>query len=74
MTEHALNHRFRIIRAQCGIIRDGLAAGFDMKDLPVEPSGNPRTIEAVDKNSTLALIVVAYCLFYLRSLCVTISF
>jgi hypothetical protein len=50
MTEDALNHRFRILRAEAVIIREGRARGFDMKRLGIDDL--PRTQGAVDKKST----------------------
>ncbi|KAL6891018.1 hypothetical protein HDV57DRAFT_513488 [Trichoderma longibrachiatum] len=50
MSEHALNHRFRRLRAQAVIIREGRKEGFDMKD--IIPDGDlPVTQEAVEKNN-----------------------
>ncbi|RFU73663.1 hypothetical protein TARUN_8586 [Trichoderma arundinaceum] len=50
MTEHALNHRFRRLRAQSVIVREGLKQGYDPKYL--NPDGNlPATQEAVEKNN-----------------------
>jgi hypothetical protein len=50
MSEHALNHRFRRLRAQAVIVREGRKEGFDMKDMI--PDGDlPVTQEAVEKNS-----------------------
>lgn len=54
MTEHALNHRFRRLRAHCTIIREGRKEGLDMKDLLLDL---PDKQEAVDKNSTRTLLV-----------------
>lgn len=51
MTEHALNHRFRRLRAQAVIIREGRAQGFDMRNLLVEDN-MPTAQDAVDRNST----------------------
>ncbi|KEY65467.1 hypothetical protein S7711_08307 [Stachybotrys chartarum IBT 7711] len=48
MTEHALNHRFRRLRAHCSIIREGRKEGLDMKDLLLDL---PDKQEAVDKNN-----------------------
>ncbi|KAM4056077.1 hypothetical protein HRG_002999 [Hirsutella rhossiliensis] len=50
MTEHALNHRFRRLRAQALIIHEARAAGLDMKDM-MAPDDLPNTKEAVDKNN-----------------------
>ncbi|KAH0493830.1 hypothetical protein TgHK011_000478 [Trichoderma gracile] len=50
MSEHALNHRFRRLRAQAVIVREGRKAGFDMKDMI--PDGDlPVTQEAVEKKN-----------------------
>ncbi|PTB62845.1 hypothetical protein BBK36DRAFT_1172137 [Trichoderma citrinoviride] len=50
MSEHALNHRFRRLRAQAIIVREGRKEGFDMKDMI--PDGDlPATQEAVEKNN-----------------------
>lgn len=61
MSEHALNHRFRRLRAQAVIIREGRKEGFDMKD--IIPDGDlPVTQEAVEKNSmplNLELLLLA---------------
>lgn len=51
MTEHALNHRFRRVRAQALVIQEGRKAGFDIKDLATEEKVLPVTQESVDKNS-----------------------
>lgn len=52
MTEHALNHRFRRLRAQSVIIREGRNQGFDPKNIC--PDGDlPTTQEAVEKKSML---------------------
>ncbi|KID77501.1 hypothetical protein MBR_03820, partial [Metarhizium brunneum ARSEF 3297] len=50
MTEHALNHRFRRLRAQALIIREGRPQGFDMKHLSVEDN-MPTAQDAVDKTN-----------------------
>jgi len=49
ITEHAVQHRFRVIRAHAEIVRLGRAAGQDPAFLPAEPMDNPRTIDKVDK-------------------------
>ncbi|KKP00466.1 hypothetical protein THAR02_07438 [Trichoderma harzianum] len=50
MTEHALNHRFRRLRAQSVIIREGRNQGFDPKNIC--PDGDlPATQEAVEKKN-----------------------
>lgn len=53
MTEHALNHRFRRLRAQAIIVREGRQQGFDMRDMFVEEGSLPTTQESVDKQSML---------------------
>ncbi|KAL7797520.1 hypothetical protein V8C37DRAFT_399683 [Trichoderma ceciliae] len=50
MTEHALNHRFRRLRAQSVIVREGRSQGFDIKDLR-QDGDLPATKEAVEKNN-----------------------
>ncbi|POR35038.1 Uncharacterized protein TPAR_04779 [Tolypocladium paradoxum] len=50
MTEHALNHRFRRLRAQATIIRMARLEGRDMKDM-LTYEDLPTTQEAVDKNN-----------------------
>lgn len=52
MTEHALNHRFRRLRAQSVIVREGRRQGFDPKDM-CQDADLPVTQEAVEKNSML---------------------
>ncbi|CAH0053384.1 unnamed protein product [Clonostachys solani] len=49
MTEDALNHRFRRLRAEAVIIRHGRDAGFDMKHLSLEDL--PKTQATVEKNN-----------------------
>lgn len=51
MSEHALNHRFRRVRAQVLIIQEGRKSGRDMKDLDVGEH-LPTTKDAVETNST----------------------
>ncbi|KAH8733360.1 hypothetical protein BGZ61DRAFT_528665 [Ilyonectria robusta] len=51
MTDHALNHRFRRLRAQAIVIRDGRAQGFDMKDMSTDDNFLPKTQENVDKHN-----------------------
>ncbi|OAA66138.1 hypothetical protein ISF_03976 [Cordyceps fumosorosea ARSEF 2679] len=51
MTEHALNHRFRHIRAQSEIIMEGRKANLDVKDLTTDESSLPKTVGAVDKQN-----------------------
>lgn len=66
MTEHALNHRFRRLRAQAAIIREARAEGIDMKNM-MPPDDLPNTKEAVDTNSTpcsyLLLLLLLFCCF-----------
>ncbi|KAH6611063.1 hypothetical protein Trco_001083 [Trichoderma cornu-damae] len=50
MTEHALNHRFRRLRAQSVIVREGRRQGFDPKDMR-QDGDLPVTQEAVEKNN-----------------------
>ncbi|KAJ6781105.1 hypothetical protein PWT90_00686 [Aphanocladium album] len=52
MTDNALNHRFRLIRAQSEIITVARGANLDMKYLSVDESALPKTVGAIDKNST----------------------
>ncbi|KAM3428619.1 hypothetical protein MY4824_008714 [Beauveria thailandica] len=52
MTGHALNHRFRHIRAQTEVILKGCKANLDVKNLTTDKSCLPKTIGAVDKKST----------------------
>ncbi|KAK8141376.1 hypothetical protein G3M48_000169 [Beauveria asiatica] len=49
MTEHALNHRFRHIRAQTEVILKGRKANLDVKNLTTDESSLPKTVGAVDK-------------------------
>ncbi|EQL00973.1 hypothetical protein OCS_03315 [Ophiocordyceps sinensis CO18] len=51
MTEHALNHRFRRLRAQALIVHEARRVGLDIKEM-MAPDDLPNTKEAVDKNST----------------------
>ncbi len=51
MSEHALNHRFRRLRAQAHIIRLARPQGMDMKDM-MNVDDLPTTKEAVDAKST----------------------
>ncbi|ODA81726.1 hypothetical protein RJ55_00229 [Drechmeria coniospora] len=50
MTEHALNHRFRRLRAQAAIVREGRQLGFDSKNLPASEE-LPIKLEDVDRNN-----------------------
>ncbi|KAL7949114.1 hypothetical protein V8C42DRAFT_313334 [Trichoderma barbatum] len=50
MTEHALNHRFRRLRAQCVIVREGRNQGFDPKNM-CQDGDLPATQEAVEKKN-----------------------
>ncbi|KAG5931135.1 hypothetical protein E4U53_001936 [Claviceps sorghi] len=51
MSEHALNHRFRKIRAQSLVIKLGRERGFDMRHLCVDENKLPSTQEAVDQTN-----------------------
>ncbi|KAG6012286.1 hypothetical protein E4U54_007627 [Claviceps lovelessii] len=51
MSEHALNHRFRKIRAQSLVIKLGRERGFDMRDLCVDENKLPSTQERVDQKN-----------------------
>lgn len=50
MTEHALNHRFRRLRAQVVIVREGRGKGLDPKNICAD-GDLPGTIDAVDTKS-----------------------
>ncbi|KAL7925318.1 hypothetical protein ACQKWADRAFT_219196 [Trichoderma austrokoningii] len=47
MTEHALNHRFRRLRAHVAIVREGRGKGLDPKNIAAD-ADLPNTIDAVD--------------------------
>ncbi|KAK1243579.1 hypothetical protein MKX08_001717 [Trichoderma sp. CBMAI-0020] len=47
MTEHALNHRFRRLKAQVVIVREGRSKGLDPKNIHAD-GDLPATIDAVD--------------------------
>ncbi|KAM3427602.1 hypothetical protein NHJ13734_008922 [Beauveria thailandica] len=49
MAEHALNHRFRHVRAQTEVILKGRKANLDVKNLTTDKSSLPKTVGAVDK-------------------------
>ncbi|KAL4726056.1 hypothetical protein ACLX1H_006732 [Fusarium chlamydosporum] len=51
MTEHALNHRFRKVRASTQLIHIARAQGFDMKDLTADENLLPSTQQAIDKKN-----------------------
>ncbi|KAM0439420.1 hypothetical protein ACHAQK_006130 [Fusarium lateritium] len=51
MTDHALNHRFRKVRATVNIINDARAQGLDIKDLTTDENLLPSTQAAIDKNN-----------------------
>ncbi|KAF4970666.1 hypothetical protein FZEAL_9991 [Fusarium zealandicum] len=51
MTEHALNHRFRRVRAQANIVSVAREQGLDMKDLSTDENILPSTQGAIDKNN-----------------------
>lgn len=57
MTEHALNHRFRKVRASVEIIHTARAQGRDMKGLSTDENLLPSTQAAIDKNSRLSNLV-----------------
>lgn len=50
MTEHALNHRFRRLRAQVVIVREGRGKGLDPKNICAD-ADLPGTIDTVDTKS-----------------------
>ncbi|KAM0255233.1 hypothetical protein ACHAQJ_005997 [Trichoderma viride] len=50
MSEHALNHRFRRLRAQSVVIREGRNQGLDPKNI-IQDGDLPATQEAVEKNN-----------------------
>lgn len=52
MTEHALNHRFRRVRAQASIISEARARRLDIKELSTDENILPATQGGIDKNST----------------------
>ena len=52
MSEHAINHRFRKLRAEVVIIQEARKLGLDMKDLLFE-GDLPTTQGAVDRGGTL---------------------
>ncbi|KAF4969363.1 hypothetical protein FSARC_3389 [Fusarium sarcochroum] len=51
MTDHALNHRFRKVRATVNIINDARVLGLDIKDLTTDENLLPSTQAAIDKNN-----------------------
>ncbi|RSL53062.1 hypothetical protein CEP54_010592 [Fusarium duplospermum] len=51
MTEHALNHRFRRVRAQASIISEARARKLDIKELSTDENILPATQGAIDKNN-----------------------
>ncbi|KAH7166169.1 hypothetical protein EDB81DRAFT_878519 [Dactylonectria macrodidyma] len=51
MTDHALNHRFRRLRAQAIVIKLGRAQKLDMKDLSTDDNFLPKTQETVERNN-----------------------
>lgn len=59
MTEHALNHRFRKVRASTQLIHIARAQGFDMKDLTADENLLPSTQQAIDKKSRLSNFAVS---------------
>jgi hypothetical protein len=50
LSEDALNHRWRRLRAETTIVREGRAKGLDLKNLPVSED-LPKKQGEVDKNS-----------------------
>ncbi|KAM5342632.1 hypothetical protein ACJ41O_013598 [Fusarium nematophilum] len=51
MTEHALNHRFRRVRAQANIIQVGREQGLDIKDLTTDENVLPGTQGSIEKRN-----------------------
>ncbi|KAJ4310416.1 hypothetical protein N0V84_010981 [Fusarium piperis] len=51
MTEHALNHRFRRVRAQASIITEARTRRLDIKELSTDENILPATQGAIDKNN-----------------------
>ncbi|KAF4336187.1 hypothetical protein FBEOM_9949 [Fusarium beomiforme] len=51
MTDHALNHRFRKVRATVSIIHEAREQGLDVKDLTTDENLLPNTQGAIDKNN-----------------------
>ncbi|RKK76903.1 hypothetical protein BFJ69_g6635 [Fusarium oxysporum] len=51
MTDHALNHRFRKVRATVSIIHAAREQGLDVKDLTTDENLLPTTQGAIDKNN-----------------------
>ncbi|KAM0435162.1 hypothetical protein ACHAPT_003252 [Fusarium lateritium] len=51
MTENALNHRFRRMRAQASLITEARARELDMKELSTDESILPAIQGAIDKNN-----------------------
>ncbi|RTE70597.1 hypothetical protein BHE90_015000 [Fusarium euwallaceae] len=51
MTEHALNHRFRRVRAQASIISEARARELDIKELSTDENILPSTQGAIDKKN-----------------------
>lgn len=60
MTEHALNHRFRRVRAQASIISEARARSLDIKELSTDENILPATQGAIDKNSTACPALMSY--------------
>lgn len=50
MTDHALNHRFRRLKAHVVIVREGRDKGLDPKNIRAD-GDLPATIDAVDTKS-----------------------
>lgn len=59
MTDHALNHRFRKVRAATNIISIARAQGYDMKDMSTDENLLPSTQQGIDKNSRISGLVVS---------------
>jgi hypothetical protein len=53
MTEHALNHRFRKLRAQAVMIQEARQIGLDMKNMTTDESLLPTTQDRIDKRSRI---------------------
>ncbi|KAH6892160.1 hypothetical protein B0T10DRAFT_457878 [Thelonectria olida] len=51
MTEHALNHRFRKLRAQAVLIQDARRSRLDMKNMTTDESVLPQTQDKIDRRN-----------------------
>jgi hypothetical protein len=60
MTDHALNHRFRKVRATVSIIHAAREQGLDVKDLTTDENLLPTTQGAIDKNSTTPRLIAYF--------------